>query len=155
MKAVLEIEKECFPKSPYSEVTVLGLHSDDNILLYVFEENGAILGDVAFERGGHAITLAVGKHNRRRGVGTALMEKALAEISGPFLYFEVRVSNGTAKQFYERLGGIKAGMIRDYYRDTGEDAEVWILSMVQSSTKSRDFQLDNVRKIEVPEGRFC
>jgi len=127
MKAVLAIEGECFPKSPYPEATFLELHSNDNVFLYVYEENGIILGDVAFERGGHAITLAVGKRHRRKGIASALMGKALREISAPFLFFEVRVSNRTAKQLYETLGAIKAGMIRDYYHDTGEDAELWII----------------------------
>ena len=125
--AVLAIEKECFPKSPYSRATFMGMHSDETISIYVSEENGEILGDMAFERVGHAITLAVGKEHRRKGVGRSLMGKALAEISGPYLFFEVRVSNETAIQLYRTLGGIKAGMIKGYYPDTGEDAELWII----------------------------
>ena len=40
-------------------------------------------------------------------------------------------------------------------RDTGMPREMnGILSMVKSSTESRGFQLDNVRGIAVPEGRF-
>ena len=128
MESVLALETDCFPKSPYSQDMFEYIHSRNDIIFYVYEDDGKIIGDMAFERGGHAITLAVRSDRRKKGIGTELMKAALDTITGALLYFEVRESNSGAIQFYERLGGKKVGIIEDYYTDTGERAEVWAIA---------------------------
>lgn len=142
MEAILALETDCFPKSPYSQDMFEYIDSKNDIIFYVYEDNGKIVGDMAFEKGGHAITLAVRTDHRKKGIGTELMKAALNTIIGALLYFEVRESNSGAKRFYERLGGKKVGIIENYYTDTGERAEVWAIAP-DGSTGKQQIQLDN------------
>jgi len=128
MDSVLALETDCFPKSPYSQGMFEYIHSRNDVIFYIYEDDVKIVGDMAFERGGHAITLAVRSDHRKKGIGTELMKTALDTITGVLLYFEVRESNSGAKRFYEKLGGKKVGIIEEYYTDTGERAEVWAIA---------------------------
>ena len=83
---------------------------------------------MVFEKNGHAVTLAVAGKHRRSGIAAALMKRALELISGPFLFFEVRKSNLTAKELYRHLGAYKAMEKKGYYSSPSEDAEIWVLS---------------------------
>ena len=74
---------------------------------------------------GHVTTLAVDPAWQRRAVGTRLL-LALARwgidqgCSG--LTLEVRMSNGGAQALYRRFGFVPAGIRRNYYAETNEDA---------------------------------
>ena len=74
---------------------------------------------------GHVTTLAVDPSWQRRAVGTRLL-LALARwgidegCSG--LTLEVRMSNGAAQALYRRFGFVPAGIRRNYYAETNEDA---------------------------------
>ncbi len=76
---------------------------------------------------GHVISIAVREAFRRRGIGRALMEKAmkaLREVYGAEeVYLEVRVSNKPAISLYEKLGFKIVKRIVSYYLD-GEDAYI-------------------------------
>ena len=141
MESVLALETDCFPKSPYSQDMFEYIHSRDDVIFYVYEDDGKIIGDMAFEKEGHAITLAVRTDNRRKGVGKELMMAARDALSGRFLYFEVRESNSGAKLFYESLGGKKVGIIEEYYTDPRERAEVWVIAPGESTGNPYPFQL--------------
>ena len=69
--------------------------------------------------------IAVAPHFRRQGHGAALVNAALdgmgfRRIQRVFL--EVRESNLGAVAFYEKLGFLKNGRRKGYYRDPAEDA---------------------------------
>ncbi|RLE84918.1 MAG: ribosomal-protein-alanine N-acetyltransferase [Thermoprotei archaeon] len=85
-------------------------------ILYTAEKSG---------RQGHIVSLAVDKPFRRRGIGKALMKKAMKALYNDYkvdeYYLEVRVSNGSAISLYEKLGYKKVKVIKGYYLD-GEDA---------------------------------
>lgn len=74
---------------------------------------------------GHVVSIAVLPEFRRRGIGTALMVKAMDFMRGKYgaaeVYLEVRVSNEPAIKLYEKLGFKKVKVLRRYYMD-GEDA---------------------------------
>lgn len=73
------------------------------------------------------LNLGVMPEWRGRGVGGALLEKALAEfrVSGVGrVFLEVRESNQTAIGFYEKFGFLKAGRRPGYYREPEEAAVV-------------------------------
>jgi len=71
--------------------------------------------------------LAVAPDARRRGVGRALLERALAELAAAgvrTLYLEVRESNRAARTLYDAHGFGSVGRRRGYYRQPLEDALV-------------------------------
>jgi ribosomal-protein-alanine N-acetyltransferase len=116
LRDVLEIERESFPKTPYSISVLLYLSRYYRFMVY---DEDRILGYVVYDTtNGHVISIAVRAESRRAGVGSELMAAALKECGS--LWLEVRVSNEVAKSFYEKLGFRVTGRIEGYYGD--EDA---------------------------------
>jgi len=75
----------------------------------------------------HVNNLAVLPDWRGRGIGTALLTRALSEgaASGAVrALLEVRRSNTEAQRLYERFGFVVAGLRRHYYSQPIEDAVV-------------------------------
>jgi ribosomal-protein-alanine N-acetyltransferase len=75
-------------------------------------------------RRGHIVSIAVLEGYRRRGIGEALMLKALEAMKArqcEEAFLEVRVSNGPAISLYRKLGFEISRRLPAYYRD-GEDA---------------------------------
>ncbi|RLG81091.1 MAG: ribosomal-protein-alanine N-acetyltransferase [Thermoprotei archaeon] len=83
----------------------------------------------SWRRLGHVISIAVHPNYRRRGIGTKLMVKAIERLREYYqaeeVYLEVRVSNEPAIKLYEKLGFMKARVLRHYYLD-GEDAYLMV-----------------------------
>lgn len=78
---------------------------------------------VAFEMEIHEVATA--PEARRRGVGRALVEAALAEARATRcerVLLEVRESNEAARALYLGLGFLEDGRRRRYYSDPAEDA---------------------------------
>ena len=86
-----------------------------------------------------AAYLTLDPSQRRRGIGSALLEEMI-ERAGPDEEYtlEVRPSNAHAITLYERLGFRAAGRRPRYYRDNGEDALImWrTLQTTSESTAS-------------------
>ena len=75
---------------------------------------------------GHVISLAVLSNYRNQGIANSLLSKALKNIEeygASECYLEVRVSNKSAIDIYQKLGFNTCRTVRAYYRD-GEDAYV-------------------------------
>jgi len=78
------------------------------------------------------LNMAVAAAHRRAGIGSLLLEHALADAGGSGApdsgarraYLEVRASNHVAIAFYQRHGFALAGCRRRYYADPVEDALV-------------------------------
>lgn len=84
------------------------------VLLHVVDE-----GEIA--------NVAVLPSRRRRGVGSRLLDDALAaaaERGVDSVYLEVRVSNDSARSLYASRGFLPVGRRRAYYREPLEDALV-------------------------------
>lgn len=80
----------------------------------------------------HILSVATAKEARRRGIGTALMNVALAyatENGVCVVLLEVRRSNEEARRLYRRLGFAEMGIRRGYYADNGEDAIEMMLTL--------------------------
>lgn len=80
----------------------------------------------------HVLNVAVAPELRRHGVGTALMEAALAyaaEKRVRIVLLEVRRSNRPALRLYRGLGFTVLGVRPKYYGDNDEDAVEMILSL--------------------------
>ncbi len=94
------------------------LVADDEELL------GFVVGaDIAGEWELENIVVAAGV--RRRGVGKAMLCALLDSVrrsAGTAIFLEVRESNRSARQLYERTGFIEKGVRRGYYHNPPEDA---------------------------------
>jgi ribosomal-protein-alanine N-acetyltransferase len=89
----------------------------DEVVGYVVAWFAADEGEIA--------NLAVREPTRRRGIGAALLDGALAEGArrgAENLYLEVRESNVAARRLYASRGFEEIGRRRGYYRRPVEDA---------------------------------
>jgi ribosomal-protein-alanine N-acetyltransferase len=117
---LLKIEAEAFPKSQYDLGQFWNLHQTypNTFLVDVTE---LINGYIVFRLEGHLISMAVRSGQRRKGIGTRLLQEASVYCAGKPLLLEVRVSNLGAQEFYLTLGFNFIGRAKGYYHD-GEDA---------------------------------
>jgi [ribosomal protein S18]-alanine N-acetyltransferase len=79
---------------------------------------------LGFVKKGHVVSVAVLPENRKKGIGRALIEEAVAGVKlkkADELYLEVRCSNNEAIRLYEKLNFVIKQRLKAYYRD-GEDA---------------------------------
>ena len=83
----------------------------------------------SFVKKGHIVSIAILPEYRRRGIGTALMNRVMDSLKNIYdckeVYLEVRVSNRAAIEFYKKLGFRIDHVIKRYYKD-GEDAYVMV-----------------------------
>lgn len=117
---LLEIEAQAFPKSRYDLGQIWSLHLSypDTFLV---EMNDRIDGYIVFSPDGHILSMAVRSQKRRMGIGTRLVQQAIANCGGKPLRLEVRLGNVGAQEFYLTLGFHIRGRAKGYYQD-GEDA---------------------------------
>ena len=123
---VIAIERRTFT-TPWSlAMFVLELSKSSGLCLAATDRDGELLGYLIcsrFDTVWHLMNIAVDPSQRRRGIGSALLEQMI-ERAGPDKEYtlEVRPSNAHAITLYERLGFRAAGRRPRYYRDNGEDA---------------------------------
>ena len=125
---VIAIERRAFP-TPWSlAMFVLELSKPSGVCLAAWRgEPSRLCGYCVCSRYDtvwHVMNVAVDPEVRGNGIGTALLERLLAEVGDPAARYtlEVRVSNAEAIRLYERFGFRSAGLRRRYYQDNGEDA---------------------------------
>lgn len=131
LAAIAELEKAAFgdPWSLASFRSVLAepaafmvaarVSETDRIAGYVVAWFAADEGEIA--------NLAVREPTRRRGIGAALLDAALAEAGrrgAANMYLEVRESNEAARALYASRGFEEVGRRRGYYHQPPEDAIV-------------------------------
>ena len=93
----------------------------------------------------HILQVAAAPEHRRRGIGRALVDRALAYAAREhvrLVLLEVRRSNGAAIALYRRVGFVATHVRRGYYAD-GEDA-VEMLVELDPATGSRVSRVDEV-----------
>ncbi len=117
---LLKIEAEAFPKSQYDLGQFWNLYQGYPNTFLV-DESEFINGYIVFSLEGHLISMAVRSERRRMGIGTRLVQVAIAHCGGKPLLLEVRVSNVGAQDFYLALGFNFIGRAKGYYHDN-EDA---------------------------------
>jgi len=127
LDAILEIESQSFPKSPYDWATFVNLHTlyPETFLVCVDTNHDLrekILGYIIFSRDGHIISIAVHLQHRRKGIGTYLLRRAMKTPRLRKVWAEVRKSNHGAQAFYSKMGFQIEGVIPNYYGN--EDALV-------------------------------
>ncbi|MDI6762543.1 MAG: GNAT family N-acetyltransferase [Thermodesulfobacteriota bacterium] len=137
LNAILKIERESFPKSPYDRMTFIHLHSlyPEHFLVYTGATDGEedrIWGYIIFSPEGHIISLAILPPQRRKGIGRELLQKAMETPHLKRLQAEVRRSNLGAQTFYSHMGFRIVGVVPNYYGN--EDALIiqWTPSVRKS-----------------------
>jgi ribosomal-protein-alanine N-acetyltransferase len=91
----------------------------------------------------HISTIAVQPNWRRRGIGELLLATMLdraTELESEVVTLEVRVSNVTAQNLYQKYGFQQVGLQRQYYRDRNEDALVMSTERLTSAAFQSHFQ---------------
>jgi ribosomal-protein-alanine N-acetyltransferase len=122
-----EIEQRAY-KTPWSRSMFASeLAKGTSICLGAFEGD-RLVGYIVNSRyvdAWHVMNVAVDPEYQRRGIATRLLER-LFELTGGDdergYTLEVRVSNRSAIELYERLGFERHGLRRGYYTDNREDA---------------------------------
>ena len=137
--AVTRINQVCLPEN-YTDFFFIDLARRFSETFIVAEENREVVGYImcrievglsnfcfgGLAKKGHVVSVAVMPEHRRRGVGTALVNKAtegMRMYGAKQCYLEVRVTNEEAIGLYKKLGMEVARTIHGYYAD-GEDAYV-------------------------------
>jgi len=136
---VMRINQLCLPEN-YAPHFFMDLYEHFPETFIVAEENGETIGYVMCRvetgfpnigsfgilRKGHIVSVAVLPQHQRRGVGYAMVRKALEKMSlynAKECYLEVRASNVPAINLYKKLGFRITRTVRGYYSD-GEAAHV-------------------------------
>jgi len=125
LDAILEIESQSFPKSPYDWATFVNLQTlyPETFLVCVDTNHDLreeILGYIIFSRDGHIISIAVHLQHRRKGIGTYLLRRAMKTPRLRKVWAEVRKGNHGAQAFYSKMGFQIEGVVPNYYGN--EDA---------------------------------
>jgi ribosomal-protein-alanine N-acetyltransferase len=153
LRSVLRIENQVYPR-PWS----LGLFMSELALrtsrVYIVARVGATTvgyaGLMLTAGDGHVTTIAVDPEWHRTKIGTrlllALARQGLARGVNA-LTLEVRMGNEAAQGMYRRFGFAPAGIRRNYYVETNEDALVMWAHEVGSDEYAR--RLDEIAA-EVP-----
>ena len=133
LRGVLRIEAQVYPR-PWS----LGLFLSELALrtsrIYLVARSGSTVvgyaGLMLTGSDGHVTTIAVDPAWHRRGIGSRLLialSRAGVANGCTALTLEVRMSNEAAKDMYRRFGYAPAGVRKNYYSETNEDALVmWV-----------------------------
>ena len=132
---VLEIEKRCFPASPWSrEEYLYELNENPFSNLQVREENGEIAGYIdwwiLYDKAQIA-NIGVDPAYRSRGFAKEMLEACVKDANEKgceTLSLEARVSNEPALSLYRSFGFIDAAVRRRYY-ENGEDAILMVLPL--------------------------
>ena len=124
---VAEIERLCFSE-PWSEKALEESLASSLSHFFVFVEGGRVIGYMglyAVAGEGSVTNVATHPDHRRKGVGKALVENAVAvgkELGLEYITLEVRQSNLPARELYEKCGFQIVGKRRNFYTAPTEDA---------------------------------
>jgi len=139
LQSVMHINRVCLPEN-YTDFFFIDLHHRFPETFIVAEENEEVVGYIMCRmevglsnfgfggliRKGHIVSVAVLPQYRRKGIGQALIAKAMDGMrlhNAKQCFLEVRTTNEEAISLYKKLGFDITRIIRGYYAD-GEDAYV-------------------------------
>ena len=128
LDVVMAVENDSFG-APWSRASFEDELVKNRLARYlVAAANGAIAGYAGtwlVINEAHVTNVAVGSAYRRQGIGRLLMEslmKMARDNHMESMTLEVRVSNEAARALYSHLGFAEAGVRKNYYTETKEDA---------------------------------
>ena len=125
---VMTVEHDSF-LTPWSRSSFEEELAENLLARYIVAtENGVVVGYAGtwlVINEAHVTNVAVSSQRRQNGIGRLLMESLmeLARENGmESMTLEVRVSNEAARNLYRQLGFVEAGIRKNYYSETKEDA---------------------------------
>jgi len=127
MPEVIGIEQEAF-EFPWSEEDFTRCLRQRNCIGMVAELADSVVAFMIYELHRsrlHMLNFAVMRSHRRLGVGTQMMEKLVAKLTPDRrgrIALEVRETNLPAQLFFRSLGFRATSVLKDFYRDSTEDA---------------------------------
>ncbi len=127
MTEVIGIEQEAF-EFPWSEEDFTRCLRQRNCIGMVAELADSVVAFMIYELHRsrlHMLNFAVMRSHRRRGGGTQMMEKLVAKLTPDRrgrVALEVRETNLPAQLFFQSLGFRATSVLKDFYRDSTEDA---------------------------------
>ena len=135
--SVLALELDLFGEEAWSRqmlVGELGQQPDTRYYLVAEQDDQIVAYGGLLAAGGQAdvLTIAVATTRWGKGIGSALLERLLAEADRRGcreVFLEVRADNERAQQLYRRRGFADIGIRRGYYQPSGTDAIVMRLDL--------------------------
>lgn len=136
MPEVLDIEQESF-EYPWGEDdfirclrhrNCIGMVADTCVDPSAFDRVAGFMVYELHRTRLHLLNFAVGREFRRRGIGRAMVVKLKDKIAPGLrqrIALEVRETNVAAQLFWQAMGFRATSVVRDFYRDTDEDAYVF------------------------------
>jgi len=130
LRSVLKIESQVYARPWTLSLFVSEMALRTSRAYYVARINGVLCGYAGLmvtEGDGHVTTLAVDPAWHRNKVGTRLLlvlARTAVRRGAKNLTLEVRVGNVAAQEMYRRFGFRPAGIRKNYYVETNEDALV-------------------------------
>lgn len=142
LERVIYINRTCLPEN-YPSYFFMDHFRRFPETFIVAEEDGVVVGYImcrietgllnfrplGISRRGHVISIAVLPPYRNRGIGCALVKRALEAMARRYkakeCYLEVRVSNLPAINLYKKMHFEVRRVVRGYYAD-GEDAYIMV-----------------------------
>ncbi|MFH1912869.1 MAG: ribosomal protein S18-alanine N-acetyltransferase [Pseudomonadota bacterium] len=127
MDELIALERLCFAYHWTREQFAMGLERGVYRVLGL-RCGGRLAGYIAFslvEDEMEILNLAVHPDHRRRGIGAALLVRALDDCARQGIvksFLDVKASNGAAIDLYRKFGYEQIGVRKRYYPDTGDDA---------------------------------
>ena len=143
LRSVLRIESQVYPRPWTLSLFVSELALRASRAYYVARVGGLVVGYSGMMFAGedaHITTIAVDPAWHRHKVATRLMVNLAREArrrDAKNLTLEVRVGNTGAQALYERFGFEKAGIRKNYYVETNEDALVMWANGIDDPTYER------------------
>ncbi|MGH9178939.1 MAG: ribosomal protein S18-alanine N-acetyltransferase [Acidimicrobiales bacterium] len=130
LRSVLRIEAQVYPRPWSLRLFMSELALRTTRAYTVATVGGAVVGYSGLMVTGedaHVTTLAVDPQWHRRGIGSRLLlelARTAVDRGARHLTLEVRITNGPAQSLYRKFGFVPAGVRKNYYVETNEDALV-------------------------------
>ena len=130
LRSVLRIEAQVYPRPWTLRLFMSELALRSTRAYTVATVGGAVVGYSGLMLSGedaHVTTLAVDPQWHRQGIATRLllrMTETAVERGARHVTLEVRVTNDPAQGLYRKFGFAPAGVRKNYYVETNEDALV-------------------------------
>jgi ribosomal-protein-alanine N-acetyltransferase len=144
LRAVMRIEAQVYPRPWSLPLFMSELNLRSSRIYYVARVNGSVVGYCGLmlvEEDAHITNIAVDPAWHRHQIGTRLLMNAArqATVRGATrLTLEVRMSNQSAQALYRKFGLEAAGVRKNYYAESREDALImWAYGLDTEAYRER------------------